>query len=247
VKKEPIAGKIYFLPDGKHLSSALINTQKRDAGFFNHPVLITEAERDSGLIYFYACTKERPNVIRALDMALRIGTSSVNDGPGVLRLAPDSNAMAMETWVNLEQRYWTHFSDLQSWDIDVRIDPNDLGKLDSRITELEADQNRFIYKPLPRPMTTMEPGTVLMLLKEPSSPTRGTPVLILENTYPNFRFLPIKRLEDNINFAITTKTQRYSTAPRTLCLAISKEPKVGHDGTPVVLLEPDSPELRGDS
>ena len=244
-KKTPIVGKIYFLSCGKHLTDSVIWTQNSEAGFFNHPVLITEVEEHSGIVYFYSCTSARPTVIRELDMALRIGTTSSDEGPGVLRLQPESNPMAIETWVNLEQRYWIEFKALHGWDVDVRVDLTDLTKLDRRIAELEADQNRFIYKPLPRPMSSLEPGTVVMIPNGPTGPTLGTPVVILQNNYPEFNFLRIRRFDDNVYFS--SKPRACVKVARDMCLAISKDFRNGHEGTPVMFVEPDSPEMREDS
>jgi hypothetical protein len=94
---------------------------------------------------------------------------------------------------------------LKNWAADVRIDTNDLWKLWSRVQELEAEQNRFIYKPLPRDMSLLRPGTVVMLLNNAHSSTLGAPVLMLENQYPRFRYLRVKVLTENPHFNLAAR------------------------------------------
>ena len=236
----PVAGKVYFLPDGRHLLDSIIYTQKHQDGFFKHPVLVVDVEGD--MVYFYAMTKEPPHAIRELNMALRLGTSNEDAGQGVLRLAPGSKSMRKETFVNLEQRFFIEWKNLDHWDIDAQVDMIDLGKIARRVAQLEADQNRFIYKPLLRAMSTMQPGMIIMLPNGPDASTLGAPVLIVETNYTDFRFLRIKRFEDNIHFNLNAKRDNGST--RAMCLSIAKQSKIRHDGTPVMLLEPGSPEMR---
>jgi hypothetical protein len=236
----PVPGQVYFLGDGIHFPYSIIHCQKRQNGFFRHPALIVGVEGD--IVDFYALTKEPPRSIRELNMALRLGASPAEVGSNVLQLAPSSDNMIQQTWVNLEQRFHIEWKNLDTWAVRVQVDPKELSKIDARIVELEADQNRYIYKPLLRAMSTMQPGMVIMLPNMPGSSTFGAPVLIIENNYPNFRFLRIKRFVDNRFFNPASTRPLCST--RHQSLEISKFPKPGHDGTPVLVLDPTSPEMR---
>jgi hypothetical protein len=200
---------------------------------------------DSEIVQFYAMTKEPPRAIRDLNMALRLGATHEDEGANILRLAPESDIMLQETWLNLEQRFFMEWRNLDEWAVHVRVHPDDLCKITRRVYELEADQNRFIYKPLLRYMSIMQPGMVLMMPNTPNSSTLGAPILVIENTYPNFRFLRVKRFEDNVNFNSEAKRRRCSS--RAMSLAISRFPSTGHDGTPALFIDEDSPEMREES
>ena len=236
----PALGKVYYMPDGRSIPSSIIHHQQRNSGFFNHPVLVTGVE--GGIAHFYALTRAPPQAIGQLSMCLRLGTTSWDAGAGVLKLASGSAAMRKETWVNLERRFSIEWENLEIWAGNVTIDRHDLWKLWGRVAELEADQNRYLYKPLPRDMTCLRPGSIVLMPNEAGASTLGAPVLVVDNLYPQFRFLRVKIFEENMYFNPATK--RKHVQPRHMCLEISRRPKMGHDGTPVMLLEPESPAMR---
>jgi len=91
-------------------------------------------------------------------------------------------------------------------------------------------------------MSILRPGTVVMLYNDTNSSTLGAPVLIMENQHPRFRFLCIKLFSENMHFNPDAK--RKHVQPRHLCLEVTKRLKIGHENTPVMLLEPNSPEMR---
>jgi hypothetical protein len=243
IQAAPMPGKVYFVPDGKYFKDSIIHNQKNQTGFFRHPVLVVDV--DGPIVNFYAMTKEPPSAIRELKMALRLGTNTDDLGPTVLSLAADSEIMLQETWINLEQRFFIEWKNLDDWAVNVQVDPEDLNKIHRRVIELEADQNRYIYKPLLRAMSTMQPGMIIMLTNAPGSATFGAPILVIENNYPEFHFLRVKRFEDNINFNVNARRNKGSS--RQMSLAITKYPQIGHDGTPVMILEPESPAMREES
>ncbi|KAH7380000.1 hypothetical protein BKA66DRAFT_370713, partial [Pyrenochaeta sp. MPI-SDFR-AT-0127] len=240
VQQTPVPGKVYYMPNGRHIPYSIIHQQKQQEGFFKHPVLVVGVH--SHIAYFYGLTKVPPYAIRELKMCLQIGTSTVDAGTEVLKLAYGSALMHSETWLNLEQRFYIEWENLHDWDLNVRVDPNDLWKIWKRVQELEASQNRFIYKPLPRDINLFQPGIVVLLLNGPNASTLGAPVLIIESIYPRFRFLRVKQTDENIHFNLNAK--RKNGVDRARCLQISKYPRMGHDGTPVMLLEPESPDMR---
>jgi hypothetical protein len=243
IKDLPVPGKIYFLPDGKHFRDSVIHNQKQQNGFFKHPVLVIGT--DGEFVQFYAMTKEPPRAIRDLNMALRIGATHQDKGPNILRLAPESDIMLQKTWINLEQRFFIEWKNLDEWAVHVRVHPDNFYKITRRVFELEADQNRFIYKPLLRDMSVIQPGMIIMLPNTPNSSTFGAPIVVIDNNYPDFRFLRVKRFEDNVYFNPGARRRKCSS--RTMSLAISKFPSTGHDGTPVLFLDEGSPEMRESS
>ncbi|EFQ95803.1 hypothetical protein PTT_04879 [Pyrenophora teres f. teres 0-1] len=236
----PTVGKVYFLADPSNFPRSIIHTQKQQNGFFKHPVLVTAVEGETA--YFYALTKAPPQAIRDLNMCLLLGFTTADQGTQTLRLREGSSVMQTETWVNLDRRYHIEWSNLFEWAADVRINPDNMWKLAKRVYELEADQNRYIYKPLPQNMSIIRPGTVLMLCNGTHSSTLGAPVLIVENEYPRCGFLRIKLFAENINF--NPEAKRTNGQPRHMCLEITKHLKIGHDNTPVMLIERDCPEMR---
>jgi hypothetical protein len=175
-------------------------------------------------------------------MCLRLGNTYQDEGSEVLALAEGSCRMQNETWVNLEQRFKIEVEHLQPWSVDVTIAPFEKGKLMRKIDWLEAEQNRFIYKPLPRDLSSALPGTVVMLPNPPGSNTLGAPVLILENQYPKMRFLRIKLLYNSPLFREPLDPAHAKA--RANCLVIEKQLRPGHEGTYVMLLQPWSPEMR---
>jgi hypothetical protein len=197
---------------------------------------------DENLAHFYALTTKPSTAVRELRMCLKLGTTSDDKGPEVLKLAPGSGGMTHETWVNLEQRFKIELGFLTYWTVEVQIDPGEQLKLQARVDLLEAEQNRFIYKPLDRILDKIPPGTVLLMKNHPGSSTLGAPVVILENAYPRFRFLRIKE----------KKNKSIWDEPLPECgirsgqkgLTISRELSYGHNGTPVMLLTAESPDLR---
>ena len=243
ITSTPVVGKVYYIPEGGYFPASVIHMQKQQEGFFKHPVLVTDVDHD--FAYFYALTKSPPAAIGEMAMCLRIGNSTADEGICTLRLANGLLPMQTETWMNLEQRFYIECENLNDWAIDVRIDTDDLWKLWRRVQQLEARQNRFLYKPLPRDMSLLQPGTVVMLLNNPQSSTLGAPVLIVENQYPCLRYLRVKEFSENPHFNPTSR--RTTGPPRHRCLEICKYPKFGHDGTPVMLVESDSPGMRESS
>lgn len=236
----PIVGKVYFLPDGRHFLNSILWTLKRDQGFYNHPAIIVAVE--GKFVQFYAMTKVPPHAIRELKMCLRVGSTSLDQGADVLSLANSSSRMQMETWVNLEQLYTIEWHNLDDWALNVRVASRQLSKIKQRVTELEAQQNRYLYKPLLRDLSAIQPGTVLMLPNNNKASTLGAPIIVVENAYPRFRFLRIKLQAENPNF--NPEAKKKCGSPRYMCLQLSKHPRIGHDGTPVMLLEPWSPDMR---
>jgi hypothetical protein len=240
IRHTPIVGKVYYMSDGRYFPDSIIHRQKRQDGFFKHPILVIGVE--DHFVHFYALTKAVPFSIGELNMCLRIGNTTADEGCGFLKLAYGSPCLKTESWVNLEQQFHVEWQNLDEWAVDVRIDVGDLWKLWKRVQELEAEQNRYIYKPISRDMSLLHPGTVIMLCNDRRSATLGAPVIILENQYPRFRFLRIKLFDDNIHF--NPASRRLGGNPRHMCLEVSKHPHMGHDGTPVMLIEPDAPEMR---
>jgi hypothetical protein len=243
VQEAPVPGKVYFVPDGRHFPESIIHHQKHQIGFFRHAIMIFDVEGD--IVNFYAMTREPPTAIRELNMAMRLGTSSADAGSGVLRLALGSNTMLQETWINLEQRFFIEWKNIDEWAVDVQVDHSQFDKITRRVNELEADQNRYIYKPLLRTMSTMLPGMIVMLPNHAGAATFGAPIVIIENNYPLFHYLRVKRFEDNINFNPHAKRGKGSS-PR-MSLAITRQFFIGHDNTPVLILEDGSPEMREES
>jgi hypothetical protein len=221
-------------------ANSIVRNQKKQDGFWQHPVLVVMV--DENFAHFYALTTKPPAAVRELSMCLRLGTTSNDEGPGVLKLAPGSGSMTHETWVNLEQRFKIELGILTHWTVEVQIDPGERLKLQARVDLLEAEQNRFIYKPLDRILNKIPPGTVLLMKNHLGSSTLGAPVVILENAYPRFRFLRIKEKKKSPIW--DEPLSEYSVRSRKMCLTISRESSYGHDGTPVLLLTADSPDLR---
>ncbi|KAF2662347.1 hypothetical protein K491DRAFT_573079, partial [Lophiostoma macrostomum CBS 122681] len=237
----PTPGKVCYLPPGGTIPpTSIVHIQKRQCGFFKHPVLVVSV--DSVYAHFYALTRNPPVAIADLKMCLRLGNTQQEDDPEVLALAEGSCRMQNETWVNLEQRFKIEIEHLQPWSLDVTIAASEKAKLMRKIDWLEAEQNRFIYKPLPRDLSSALPGTVVMLPNPPGSNTLGAPVLILENQYPRMRFLRIKLLHNSPLFR--QPFDPVHAKARANCLVIEKQLRPGHDGTYVMLLQPWSPEMR---
>jgi hypothetical protein len=243
IHSRPITGKVYYLPDPNFIGDSMIHRQNRKLGFFKHPVLVVGMENEKEA-NFYSLTKEPPKAIKELRMCLRIGEHPMDKGGDVLALASGSDTMNMTTWVNLEQRFSIEWYNLDAWLADVRVQLNELDlKLWSRVNELEADQNRYLYKPLPRDMAKLVPGSIVMLLNDESkSSTLGAPVLILENWFPKFLYLRVKEINENIYFNPNAKKR--NCIRRDMCLQLSKEEGEGHDGTPLLATTPGSPATR---
>ncbi|KAF2704848.1 hypothetical protein K504DRAFT_472150 [Pleomassaria siparia CBS 279.74] len=236
------AGKIYYLPDGKYVPrTSIVHRQKKQEGFFMHPVLVLLVNGTH--VHFYALTRVPPPAIRDLNMCMRIGSTTVDEGPDVLKLAETSGPMSHETWVNLDQRYKMEKQYLKQWSVDVELDAREVAKLQTRIDWLEAQQNRFIYKPLERDLSTVEPGTVLLLLNPRGAPTLGAPVVIFKTCYPWFLYLRVKQMRRNDR---AWRDPDGCVHARRMRLAITREPGPGHDDddTPAMLLTDDSPDFR---
>ncbi|KAH7085110.1 hypothetical protein BKA63DRAFT_399661 [Paraphoma chrysanthemicola] len=247
LQSPPIPGKVYHLPDSRHCGGSMIFSQKQQSGFFMHPILAIQVQ--GNIMSFYTMTKKLPRAIEDLQMAMRIGRDSCDAGWNVLKLMPGSGYMAYDSWINLEQCFYIEVNYIDKWSVDVRVDPAELAKIAAHVTQLEADQNRYIYKPLPRSLDLVQPGMVLMLPNGRNSATLGAPIIVMENKpalfegdSPQIGFLRIKRFQDNTFFnPICGRPPRSSPD---MCLELSRFPKAGHNGTPVLILEQGSPEMR---
>lgn len=237
----PTPGKVSFLPDGRSISpDSIIHFQKQQKGFFRHPILVVSVNEQYA--HFYALTSCPPTAIGELGMCLRLGRTTEDEGPEVLRLAVDSLPMTGETWVNLEQMFRIESKHLREWSVDVTIAASEIDKIITKIHWLESQQNRFIYKPVYRSMSRMSVGSVVMLPNPQGASTLGAPILILENNYPQMVFLRIKLICDNHIFDEPLDNRDF--AARRKCLAIRRHACYGHDGTPVMLVKEDSPNMR---
>ncbi|KAF1960264.1 hypothetical protein CC80DRAFT_404767, partial [Byssothecium circinans] len=241
---EPDLLKVYFLPHKDHiLPSSVVHKQKQQHGFFLHPILVVEVDSTRQHAYFYALTRMPPKAIGEMGMCFRMGKSRNDVGDTVLRLAIGSHAMEFETWVNLDQRFSIEWQYLDYWKIEVNVDHSEFRKLNNKVNELEAEQNRFIYKPLWRDLSVVIPGTVVMLMNPTRrSNTLGSPVLVLENEHHRLRILRIKAVHDNRNLDRNGTGKNKDAAH--LCLRIGRFPEQGHNGTPVLYLEHGSPDMR---
>ncbi|RMZ66174.1 hypothetical protein GMOD_00005251 [Pyrenophora seminiperda CCB06] len=197
--REPIVGKIYYLPQQEDIHNAsVIHKQKQEKHFFGHPIIVIGVEED--IAFFNCATTSRANAIKDLDMGLRVGTTPTNQGRMALRLNEGSSTFSRETWINLDQRYHIEWYNLREWDNDIRVRPDEIqDKLETRVRELEADQIRYIYKPLPRDLASLRPGTVIMLLNSLKSKTVGAPVLIVAQ-HSQCHYLRIKEFKGNKYF-----------------------------------------------
>ncbi|KAF2872491.1 hypothetical protein BDV95DRAFT_606100 [Massariosphaeria phaeospora] len=232
--------KVYFIPSSRQVAKdSVVQDQKRQTGFFSHPALVVGWDDD--YTYFYALTKKPPEAIGQLDMCLKIGNTHEEGGERVLKLAQGSAAMEHETWVNLEQQFYIENKILREWRNNVIIAPDSQVKLWKMVELLESLQNRYLYKPLPRDLTGVDPGTILMLPNEPTASTLGAPVMVIAKEFTRgktrVRFLRVKQI------GIQPLAERALRA-RLSSLMIAQEPCKGHDRTPVMVLEPGCPNLR---
>ncbi|KAF2692178.1 hypothetical protein K458DRAFT_326082, partial [Lentithecium fluviatile CBS 122367] len=201
-----------------------------------HPCVVIE--KDRGLVHFYALTRSPPDAIRDLGIYLRFGTTTMDEGQDTLKLAPGSERMQQVTFANMEQLFCVEYQFLDYWRANVSIDVSEWPKIERKVNWLEAEQNRYIYKPLSRDMKDVVPGVILMLPNPPESSTLGAPILVLEVNYPHFRFLRVKEVNGKGNVDVTDK----SRGTRSLCIRLCRYPD--QDGDPVLLFEPDSPAMR---
>ncbi|KAF2117620.1 hypothetical protein BDV96DRAFT_643978 [Lophiotrema nucula] len=237
----PIPFKVYYLPDGRSIPQwSIVHIQKKNEGFYRHPVLVVDI--DDRYVHFYSMTRQPPHAIAELGMCLRVGTSSQEEGLNILRLRVGSQRMHHETWINLEQRFRIEKHLLRHWSHDVTIAESEWVKLRWKVEFLEGQQNRFIYKPIARDLSQVRPGTIVLMPNPRGSATLGAPVVVLENQYPHFRFLRVKSMAENIIFQEPRSPQQ--ARARQNCLAITPTLQYGHEGTPVMVLEPRSPNLR---
>lgn len=235
-------GKVYFVPYAHSVpATSIIHKQKRQDGFFNHPCLVVGLVQDKWAV-FYALSSKPPRAIEELKMFLTMGTTSEEKGPSTLSLARDSPSMSGRTIINLEQLYRIEKGYLCDWSVDVRIAPCELVKINTRVHQLEAEQNRFIYKPIGRDLSSAGPGTVLMLPNYNGASTFGGPVLVVQNDGSRIRYLRIKRVQDNQ--ALQQPLNPTTAYQRSKCLLMKKELCYGHDRTPVLLFKQGSPEMR---
>jgi hypothetical protein len=261
IQEHPIPLRVYFIPDGRYVPpSSIIHGQKRQNGFFLHPVLVISVDPNQGIVHFYALTSNPPDAIRDLGMYLRFGTTTEDEGEDVLRLAEDSDRMPQVTFANMEQQFRVEYQYLDYWRGNVAIDPNEWAKIERKINLLEAEQNRYIYKPIQRDMKDVEPGTILMLPNPASASTLGAPILVIDVAYPYFRYLRVKEITKS---EITTgkfteggitqeevakdtmEAAEKSKAVRALCLRMCRSRDPADE--PVLLFAPDSREMRNAS
>ncbi|KAJ4294286.1 hypothetical protein N0V90_007976 [Kalmusia sp. IMI 367209] len=239
----PALYKVYFIPDATCVPHhSIIYKQKREHGFFRHPILVVKLDHDSRIAYFYALTSFPPEAIGDLQMFLRVGTTTLNEGSKTLQLARGSACMQRDSYVNLEQRFAIEWEHLRHWAVHVAIDFEEHWKLDSMIHNLEAKQNRYIYKPLPADFSNVKPGTVVMLPNPLGSSTFGAPVVVLVNNFPNFRYLRIKLQANSSNFASGGPIKYHQ--PRQYCLKLCEYPELDEDDLLVLLFEPGSRQMR---
>lgn len=153
--------KVCFVPARSQIDDAsIIHSQKRDGGFFQHPVLVVASHGELRTAEFYAMTSFPPKAIHDLKMYLHVGKSTVNEGPDTLRLAAGSDKMPRKSYLNLDQRFtleWKHLNEMP-WNVDVSIDLEERKKLDFKISQLEAQQNRC-KSPV---VTTKKPPTIFI-------------------------------------------------------------------------------------
>lgn len=137
--------KVYYIPSRKHVSpSSIIHSQKQEGGFFCHPVLLVSKDNRSRTAEFYAITSCPPKAIQDLGMFLPLGNKAFGEGPDILKLAFGSDTMPLSSYVNLDQCFaieWDYLHEMRN-NINVRVDPNEREKLNLKITQLEAQQNR---------------------------------------------------------------------------------------------------------
>ncbi|KAL5409711.1 hypothetical protein PMIN03_005839 [Paraphaeosphaeria minitans] len=245
IRGPPKVLKVYFIPAcNQVLKSSIIHFQKKEGGFFQHPALIVTSDRHSRTAEFYAITSYPPKAIHDLKMYLYLGDTVDDEGPGTLKLAAKSDRMPRDSYLNLDQRFaieWEYLNKMP-WGVDVNIDGEDRKKLDFKISQLEAQQNRYIYKSLLASFHVVAPGTIVMLSNPPNSSTLGAPILVLVNNFPFFRFLRVKLQADNASFRLRG-IPKYEIGQK-YCLRLSRNPEGGIDGKPVLLFEHGSPELR---
>jgi hypothetical protein len=134
IRHAPIIGKVYYMPDGEFFPTSIVHAQKRQDGFFKHPILVIGVEEH--IVYFYALTKAVPLAIGELNMCLRMGKTTADEGPGTLKLVHGSPPLKTESWINLEQRFHIEWHNLDEWAVDIRVEIEDLWKLWKRIQEL---------------------------------------------------------------------------------------------------------------
>jgi hypothetical protein len=220
----------------------IMHPKTQQAGFFRHPVLVVNV--DDTHAWFYALTSRLPTAISDLGMFLQLGRTSVDEGPGILRLEEISGPMQSVTYVNLEQRFKIEKPYLRTWAADVTIAEGELFKVQVKVDWLEAQQYRFIYKPLDRDLSGVLPGTVLMMPNAAGASTLGAPVLIVRNEYPLMEYLRIKLVKDHASLNKSSSLSPSDLDFRRRCLAIAPRGNIDHDETPIMELEPESPNMR---
>ncbi|KAF2441792.1 hypothetical protein P171DRAFT_365299, partial [Karstenula rhodostoma CBS 690.94] len=245
IRGPPNILKVYFIPTRYQVhNSSIIHSQKQDGGFFQHPALVVARDRKRRTADFYAMTSYPPKTIQDLNMYLRLGDTTVDEGPNTLKLAANSDKMPRTSYLNLDQRFtieWDYLNEMP-WGVDVNVGPEERKKLDFKIGQLEAQQNRYIYKPLPASFHDVAAGTVVMLSNPPNSNTLGAPIMILVNNFPYFRFLRVKLQADNASFCLGG-VPKYNIGQE-YCLRLSRNAEHDVHGKPVLLFEHGSPELR---
>ena len=241
---KPKLGAVYYIPVNTHIpQNSIIHFQKKQDGFYKHPCLAVQY--NDRYIWFYAMTKRPTDAIIELGMAMQLEHFSTDDtsSSNILKLANGSAKMTVQSWINLGQLFKMEREHLGHWGASVWIAPGESAKLCARIAFLEKQQNRFLYRPVMRDMRNIEPGTIVMMYNEPNATTIGAPAIVLDNHYPTYSFMRVKDISKNRNFI--EPLSEYTVKNRMKFLKVTKDPEEkGHDGTPTLLLEDDSPALR---
>ncbi|PSN68886.1 hypothetical protein BS50DRAFT_521051, partial [Corynespora cassiicola Philippines] len=215
---------------------SVIRRQKQQAGFFKHPLLVVKVE--GPIVHFYSMTSKPPKAIAELGYYFHIAYSHHDTRDRVLRLAKGASPMHGPTIVNLECRYWIEWCYINEWAGNTEIDDCDMLKLHLKIEEMEAAQNRYIYKPLLRNMIDFPIGSIIMIQNPEKSSTIGSPILITGKDKDRVYFLRIKDMN---------KVPDINVFGQKWVAPISKEPGETSKGEPFVVLDEKSPNMRESS
>ncbi|CAI6338386.1 unnamed protein product [Periconia digitata] len=230
--EKPILFKVYYLP-GPIRYDSVIHEQKKQLRFFHHPVLVVDYDQSKGQVDFYSLTSNPTQARREVGICLRLGDNHQNDGEDVLKLARDSVPMEVTTWVNLEQRFHIEWKHLEAWALDVRIDEEEIDKFNEKVDQLEASQNRFIYKPISRNLKWINPGAILMLANEGKSSSLGAPVLLVSKSDKFVQYLRIREIGGTLDIG-----KRVQGTKHHLRMKIGRSgEKAGPDEAPILWLK----------
>lgn len=252
----------------------MIHLINKERGFFNHPVLVVDHETDTGICSFYSLTSFPPVAIRDHNMFFRLAdafeeSSTENDteddveetneededdSAQVLKLARGSHAMGRRTYVNLDRRFRIESQHLSPWEPTVTVDLSEMDKFNEKISSLEATQNRYIYKPLPRDLSWVQPGTILMLNGEEKQKRKNDgrnnrnispPVLVVEVQRSAIRYLRIKELKGRTNLGYPTMPDgKPNKKKNRLLMKIGRVEEKNPGGSPVLYLDEHCQDMR---